>query len=68
MNNETELTTREQRAELMEMVNTVKRGLNGLDRKRSLRDSERAMTAAKYKRAITALRMAIDRIDREDLA
>jgi hypothetical protein len=64
MKYEIELSTRQQIEELNEIVETINRGLRGLPRKRSLSDSERVMTAVKYKRAAIAVQMAIDRLSK----
>jgi len=62
MKYEIELSTKQQIAELGDMVNTINTALRGLPRKRSLSGEELVETAVKYKRAATALSMAIDRL------
>lgn len=57
---EIKLTIREQRLVLMEVARALQAGLKGIQRKRTWRDSEKAMAAYTTTKRLVAVNMAID--------
>jgi hypothetical protein len=62
---EVDLNLNEQRMALMTAVDGIGALIAAVRRKRSMRESEKAMTIASYKRRRAALLMAIERLDVE---
>lgn len=57
------LTVQDQRMALMDVAKALQKLLNSLKRKRSWKESERAMTSYTYEKQLIAVNMAIDRLD-----
>jgi hypothetical protein len=62
---EVDLNLNEQRMALMGAVDATGQLITAVRRKRSMRESEKAMSIASYKRRRVALLMAVERIDAE---
>jgi hypothetical protein len=60
-----ELNLNEQRMALMTLVDMLATSMRGIDRKRNMRLSEKAMAKASFATKIVAIRMAVDKIDAE---
>lgn len=60
---EIELNLNEQRMALMTLVDMLGTSMRGIERKRNMRLSEKAMAKASFATKIVALKMAVDEID-----